>query len=127
MKINLENLFYMVHNHFEDTNEYHRIRLKCWEKQNGELRKIGCTPKNCTLYVDHLKGDDARNFTKYYERVNCGDRAITDFCDILGIDKTKLYDMVKAIKKWHDKRDWQVCFPFTEKNNKTILEYIQAS
>ena len=126
MKINLENLFYMVQEHFEDTHNYHRVRLECWEKQNRQLRKIGCTPKNCSLYVDHLDGNEARKFAKYYERSDCGERAISDFCNILGIDKQKLYHVVKGIIKWHDKREWQVCFPFTDKNNKTILEYIQA-
>ena len=126
MNINLENLFYMVNQHLDNTSDYHRVRLECWEKQNGQLRKIGCTPKNCSLYVDHLKGEDAINFTRYNERVNCGERAISDLCDMLGIDEHKLYGMVKAIKKWHDKREWQVCFPFTERNSKTILEYIQA-
>ena len=126
MNINLENLFYMVLEHLENTQRYHRIRLECWEKQNGELRKIGCTPKNHTLYVDHLQGEDARNFTRAYERAECGERAISEFCTILNIDNSKLYHMVRAIKKWHDKRDWQVCFPFTEKNNNVILHYLQT-
>lgn len=126
MKINLENLFYMVREHFENVADYHRIRLECWEKQNGQLRKIGITPKNCSLYVDHLEGKDASKFAKANERSECGERAIRDFCDILGIEQQKLYGMVKAINKWHGKRDWQVCFPFTDRNNKSILEYIQA-
>ena len=126
MNINLENLIYMVQEYLDNVNEYHRVRLECWEHQNGQLRKIGCTPKNCSLYVDHLQGEDARNFTKHYERSECGWRAISDFCDILGIDRERLFHISKAIKKWHEKRDWQVCFPFTDRNSKTILEYIQA-
>jgi hypothetical protein len=126
MKMNLENLFYTVQEHFENTRDYHRIRLECWENQNGQLRKIGCTPKNCSLYVDHLESKDAYKFAKAYERSERGERAISDFCDILDIDREKLYNIVKAIIKWHDKREWQVCFPFTDKNSKTILEYIQT-
>jgi len=127
MKMNLENLFYMVKEHFENIERYHRIRLECWEKQNGQLRKIGCTPKNCSLYVDHLKGEDATKFAKACERQECGERAIWEFCNILGIDQQKLYCMVRAINKWHEDRQWMVCFPFTDKNNKAILDYIQAS
>jgi hypothetical protein len=126
MNLNLENLIYMVQEHLENVREYHKVRLECWETQNGELRKIGCTPKNTSLYVDHLKGNEARNFAKYYERSECGERAISDFCNILSIDKTKLYHIAKSIFKWHEKRDWQVCFPYTEKNTKIILEYIKA-
>ena len=126
MTINLENLFYMVMEHLDNAHRYHITRLECWEKQNGELRKIGCTPKNHSLYVDHLEGEDARNFTRAYERSECGARAISDLCTILNIDGGKLYYIVKAIRKWHEKRDWQVCFPFTEKNNSTILNYLQA-
>ena len=127
MKINLENLIYMAQEQLDNANEYHKIRLECWEKQNGQLRKIGCTPKNCSLYVDHLKGEDARKFAKYYERSECSWRAISEFCSILGIDREKLFYITRAIKKWHDKRNWQVCFPFTDKNNQTILEYIQTN
>jgi hypothetical protein len=126
MKMNLENLIYMVQEHLEDAKYYHRVRLECWEKQNGQLRKIGCTSKNHPLYVDHLKGEDAAKFAKYYERSKCGWKAISDFCDILGIDRGKLYYITRAIQRWHEKRDWQVCFPFTERNNKTILEYLQT-
>jgi hypothetical protein len=126
MNMNLENLFYMVKEHLENTQEYHRVRLECWEKQNGDLRKIGMSPRNCTLYVDHSKDKDAVNFAKAYERSERGERVISDFCDVLGIDRDKLYGIVKGIIKWHDKRDWLVCFPFTDKNNKTILEYIKA-
>ena len=39
----------------------------------------------------------------------------------------KLYNMVKGIKKWHDRRAWQVCFPFTDRNNDEILNYITAA
>jgi len=127
MKMNLENLFYMVLEHFEDTERYHKVRLECWEKQNGQLRKIGCTPKNHPIYVDHLKDRDAYNFARANERAECGERAISDFCRILGVDQQKLYYMVRAIKKWHEKREWQTCFPFTEKNSQAILEYVQAS
>ena len=126
MNINLENLFYMVKEHLENTQEYHRVRLECWEKQNGHMRKFGATPKNISLYVDHLEGKDAYKFAKANERSECGDRAISDFCDVLGIDKHKLYNIVKAIIKWHDKREWRIGFPFTDKNSKAILEYIQA-
>jgi hypothetical protein len=126
MKINLENLFYTVQEHLNNVSEYHKVRLECWEKQSGGLRKIGCTPKNHPLYVDNLQGNDALNFTRHYERVNSSERAISDFCDILGIDQNKLYSIVKGIKKWHEKRDWQICFPFTDRNNSTILSYIQA-
>lgn len=126
MNINLENLFYMVREHLENVADYHRVRLECWENQNGHLIKIGVTPKNYSLYVDNLKGKEALDFAKAYERSECGERVIRDFCEILGIDQQKLYGMVKAITKWHDKREWQVCFPFTDKNNKIILEYIQA-
>jgi len=122
----MENLYYMVLEHFDNTNSYHRIRLECWEKQNSELRKIGCTPKNHSLYVDHLQGDESLNFTRAYERAECGERAISNFCTVLNIDRDKLYHLVKSIRKWHDKRNWQVCFPFTEKNNRTILNYLQA-
>ena len=75
----------------------------------------------------YLQGDDARSFTRAYERSECGARAISEFCIILNIDCDKLYQLVKAIIKWHEKREWMACFPFTEKNNATILEYIQAS
>ena len=126
MKINLENLFYTVKEHLDNTQEYHRVRLECWEKQNGHLRKMGMTPRNCTLYVDHLKDKDALNFAKAYERSERGERIISDFCDVLGIDREKLYHIVRAIIKWHDKRDWQICFPFSDRNSKIILEYIQA-
>ena len=126
MKMNLENLFYMVQEHFENTKDYHRIRLECWENQNGHLRKIGCTPQNCLLYVDHLESKYAYKFAKANERSERGERAISDFCDILSIDREKLYYIVRAIIKWHDKREWQVCFPFTDKNSTAILEYIQA-
>ena len=126
MNMNLENLFYMVLDHFENTRDYHRVRLECWEKHNGELRKIGCTPKNYPLYVDHSKDHDAYNFAKANERAECGERAISDFCRILGIDQQKLYHMVKIINKWHEKRQWQVCFPFTERNSSNILKYLQA-
>ena len=126
MKMNLENLFYLVKEQLENTQDYHRIRLECWEKQNGHLRNLGITPKTCTLYVDHLEGKDAYKFAKAYERSECGERTISDFCEILGIDREKLYNVVKGIIKWHDKRQWQICFPFTDKNNKVILEYIQA-
>lgn len=123
MNINFENLFYMVQGHFENTNEYHRIRLECWENQNGKLRKIGMTPKNCSLYIDHLDKKDSYRFAKAYERDDCGERDISDFCDILGIDKEKLYSIVKVIIKWHDKIEWRVCFPF-EKYSEMILSYI---
>ena len=126
MNINLENLFYMVMEHLDNTNSYHRARLECWENQNGELRKIGCTPKNHPLYVDHLKGEEAVKFAKAYERADCGERAISGFCLILGLDNQKLYHLVKAIRKWRDKKTWQIRFPFTEKNNSTILSYLQA-
>ena len=126
MNINLENLFYMVHEHFEDTKEYHKIRLECWEKQNGSLRKIGITPKNYPLYVDRLEGKDACKFAKACERSERGERSISSFCEILGIDHQKLYGFVRGVLKWHEKREWQFCFPFTGKNNDAILKYIKA-
>ena len=78
MKMNLENLFYMVQEHFENTKDYHRIRLECWENQNGHLRKIGCTPQNCSLYIDHLESKDAYKFAKANERSERGERAIAE-------------------------------------------------
>ena len=126
MKMNLENLYYMVMEHFDNTANYHKIRLECWEKQNGHMRKWGATPKTTTLYVDHLKDKDASKFARAHERSECGERAIWEFCNILGIDQHKLYSVVKGIKKWHEARDWQACFPFTDKNNEIILGYIKA-
>jgi hypothetical protein len=125
--MNLEKLFYMVYEHFQNTEEYHKIRLQCWENVHGELRKIGITPKKHPLYVDRLNAVDSRKFTQANERSECTERAIYEFCQILGIDQQKLYSVVRGILKWHDERDWQVCFPFTEKNNKTILEYLKAN
>ena len=126
MKINLEYLFYMIMEHFDNVAEFHKVRLECWEKQNGKLRKFGCTPKNCLLYIDHLKGHDAYNFAKASERAEHGERVIFEFCRVLGIDQQKLYHMVRGINKWHVKRDWHVCFPFTEKNCTAIIGYMLA-
>ena len=97
MKINLENLFYMVLEHFDEIKEYHR------ERECG----------------------DASSFARAHERMQRGERAIWDFCNILGIDQQKLYHVVKVIRKWHEKRKWKVCFPFDERNSKAILEYLQ--
>ena len=124
--MNLENLFYMVYDHFQNTQDYHRIRLQCWEKQNGKLRKIGITPKKYPLYIDHLNAEDSRNFTRAKERADSTERTISEFCNILGIDQQKLYGMVRGFIKWHNKREWQVCFPFTDKHNKMILNYLQT-
>jgi len=125
--MNLENLFYVVHEHFQNTAEYHKIRLQCWEKTHGELRKIGITPKNYPLYVDRLNAEDSRKFTQANERSECTERIIWEFCKILGIDQQKLYGMVRDFIKWHEKRDWQVCFQFTDKHNKMILDYLQTN
>lgn len=124
--MNLENLFYMVYEHFQNTEEYHKIRLQCWEKHYGELRKIGITPKNTPLYINSLNAEDSRTFTKANERSECTERTIWEFCKILGIDQQKLYGMVRDFIKWHEKRDWQVCFPFTDRHNKMILDYLQS-
>jgi hypothetical protein len=126
MKINLENLFYMVYEHFGNVAEYHKIRLECWEKQNGHLRKIGMKPQNYSLYVEYLDGKDAYRFSKAWERSECMERNISEFCAILGIDMRKLYGLVRGIIKWHEKREWQLCFPFTDKNNDVILSYLSA-
>jgi len=126
ININLENLFYMVMEHFENTESYHKIRLACWEKQNGQLRKLGLSPKNCPLYVDLLKGRDAHDFARACERAEHGERVMSGFCAMLGIDRQKLYCMVRAVKKWHDARGWQVCFPFSESNTKAILGYVRT-
>jgi len=126
MMMNLENLFYMVYEHFQTTERYHEIRLECWEKQNGKLRKIGVSPKNYPLYVDHLEGEEAVNFATAYERSESEERVISDFCRIIGIDQQKLYSMVRDFIKWHEKREWRECFPFTDKSNKAILNYLQT-
>jgi len=60
------------------------------------------------------------------ERSECTERTIWEFCKILSIDQQKLYGMVRDFIKWHEKRDWQVCFQFTDKNNKMILSYLQS-
>ena len=126
MKMNLENLIYMVIEHFDNTKEYHKVRLECWEKQNGHRRKWGASPKTTVLYIDHLESTDVSKYTRAYERSNCGERAIWDFCNILGIDQQKLYNVVRGINKWHEKREWQFCFPFNDKNSKAIIKYIQT-
>ena len=126
MKMNLEKLYYMVMEQFENTQEYHKVRLKCWEKRNGNLREMGLTPKSFPLYVDELEGRDAYNFAKAYERSEHGERTIGDFCRILGIDQQKLYGIVKGINKWHEKSQWQYCFPFNERNSEAIMGYMQA-
>jgi len=125
MNINLESLFYMVYEHFGNIREYHKIRHECWEKLNGDMRKYGYTPNNYSLYVDRLKDRDAYNFARASERMDGIERTLSEFCNILGIDHQRLYHMVKTIIKWHDKRDWQICFPFDEKNTRAILSYLQ--
>ena len=97
MKVNLENLVYMVLEHFDDVKEYYRIK----------------------------EGGDASSFTRVHERMQRGERAMWDFCNILGIDQQKLYNVTKGIRKWHEKRGWQVYFPFG-RNSKAILEYLKA-
>jgi hypothetical protein len=126
MKMNLENLLHMVLEHFGNTESYHKIRLECWEKLYGDMRKYGATPKNHSLYPEHLESKDAYNFSRAYAKSDYVENAIWDFCNILGIDKQKLYKMARAFKKWHDDREWLVSFPFTDKNTEAILGYIQA-
>ena len=124
MKTDFEKLFYLVYEHFNCTQEYHRVRLECWEKQNGSMRKIGVTPKNMPLYSDLLEKEDLYNHTRLYIRYNSGEWWIWELCELLGIDKTKLYGFVRSILKWHEDRDWQSCFPF-DKNHDRILNYLR--
>ena len=124
IKIDLESLFYMADEHFENTKAYHEVRLKCLEKQNKHLRNV-VAPKEKTLYIDCLKGNDAHNFATARERSKCGERMIWDFCRILGINRERLYCIVRVIKKWYKKRNWEGSFPFTDKE-KSIIRYLQT-
>ena len=124
MKIDFEKLFWIVYEHFNNTLEYHKVRLECWEKQNGSMRKIGVTPKNMPLYSDLLEKKDLYNHTRLYIRYNNSEWWIWELCELLGIDKTKLYGTVRSILKWHEDRDWRFCFPFDSHQDK-ILNYLR--
>ena len=124
MKVDFEKLFWMVYNHHCEISEYHRVRLKCWEKQYGNMKEHGWSPKNTSLCTDSLEKEDARNFSTFYERQRYGDNMIWDFCDVLSIDPRKLQGLSKSIRKWYEKRKWHGSFPF-DKNYDRILKYLR--
>ena len=125
MRIDMEKLFWTVYNHHCEISEYHRVRLKCWEKQNKYLIEIGFSPKACPpLSVERMEIEDAHIFNTFYERSRHGDSMIGDFCEILSIDQHKLYGLVKSIRKWYEKRKWHSSFPF-DKNHDRILSYLR--
>ena len=120
IKIDLESLFYMVDEHFRNTKEYHKIRLKCLEKQSRRR----CFEEKI-LYVEYLESNDVHDFARTWERAKCEERMIWDFCRILGINRERLYCIVRVIKKWYKKSNWERSFPFTEKESENIIKYLQ--
>ena len=124
MRIDMEKLFWTVYNHHCEISEYHRVRLRCWEKQYGNMKEHGWSPKNTPLNVSILENKDACEFTYFCERSRCGDSMIGDFCDVLGIDPRKLCGLSKSIRKWYEKRKWHGSFPF-DKNYDRIYKYLR--
>ena len=49
---------------------------------------------------------------------------IYQISSILEIDADRLLCWYKGVKKWHEKREWEIIFPF-EENRERTLEYLK--
>ena len=59
------------------------------------------------------------------KNVDKSDKAVGTLCDVLGINYKKLNTIARMVKKWEEKRNWELCFPF-DKCEKQIIEYLTA-
>ena len=105
MKINLDKLFWAVMEALEDYNQY--------RQHYGKKKHFQMTREEQERGIWLNKVSDK------------SDKAVATLCDVLGIDYKKLNTLARMVKKWEEKRNWQLCFPF-DKSEKQIIEYLTA-
>ena len=126
MRIDLEKLFYLVHEHFNNTAEYRKAHLEYWRKQNAFFGRHNFKHgKSNPLYPDLLDKDDARRYTRLFQRYESGEWWVWEFCEVLGFDRGKLYGLVRGIRQWYERGNWQYCFFTAHKDKDKIFDYLR--
>jgi hypothetical protein len=117
--------------------------MKCWicgkEENNADIkinigRLIGAVQEAfdneqayrlCFVAKKWYQMDEQeREHANWRERNEHGsNNEVSDLCEILGIDCSKLYAITRLVRKWEQKRSWERCFP-AEENSQKILNYL---
>ena len=126
MKVDLERLYYLIYEHFNNTAEYRKAHLEYWRRQNACLGRFKFRQGvSNPLYPDLLDKEDACRYAKLSQRHDSGEWWIWELCAMLGIDQIKLYGLVRGISKWYERGNWQYCFFTAHKDKDRILDYLR--
>ena len=131
VEMDLEQLIYLVHEHFDNAESFFKVNLECLENRVGSMRSCFVTDREYKEFrskarysVENLPPKLRARYESTSAKYRAGERLIVDFCDILGLDFQELFQMARLVRKWEARRDWQLCFPFRS-NGEAMLEFIK--
>jgi hypothetical protein len=102
MKINVERLISVVQEFFDNYESYEKYCKIPYSKRDESWKS------------------DYRYYERNYEVRNY---CLSDLCEILNFDRTRLECIAKLVRRWESRHGWQKCFPIKEHGDK-IISYI---